>query len=610
MSLRPVTGSPIRLPLYTAIDLSLSSLLPGPAWRMQEFAFFSAEDEPLNLYDLGLSVMPVLGSDGDFRLDAYPWWEGLGTSQIDDTPVGTLRVAISNGEETEILSFPLLPTRDVMAAPAAHRGGAGADTMVVDMDNADGIEGEALVDASGGSDLVTVSNGPAVVLGRAGNDTLQGGGMNDALYGGGGRDRLLGGEGRDKLYGGNGDDALLGEAGDDTLYGGGGNNVLDGGAGNDLLIQDGIGGTARGQAGNDRIELTVHNRETTTDAHAHLVYGGAGDDIITTSYYEEPEEGPFSPWVGAVTVHGGAGDDEIALYDLATGSAFYGGEGNDSLYGGATYGFEDGAALDIFGGNGDDRMAGGVGVRLYGGAGDDEMIGRTLLSGGAGNDYMSTLESSTEGEPGSEMYGGLGDDTVLGNSLGDTLHGGAGNDSLEGMGDDDALYGGFGDDTLMGGSGADTLDGGLGSNTLTGGEGADTFLFRSTGSSTITDFVRGADTLVFDAAAMGLGNGDSALDNPTYLETPLDAWNSGNEAIFLGDGFSAMSDMDIAMALGAYQGFEAAGLRQLVFAQNGVDTAIYLHTNDGEAGVYNTDLILVARLEGTTGLTAADIDFL
>ncbi|NQV43326.1 MAG: cadherin-like domain-containing protein, partial [Rhodospirillales bacterium] len=108
--------------------------------------------------------------------------------------------------------------------------------------------------------------------------------------------------------------------------------------------------------------------------------------------------------------------------------------------------------------------------------------------------------------------GTAGNDYYFGSTVADTIDGGAGNDKLEGWGGNDSLTGGLGNDTLLGGVGNDTLVGGggndfleagPGTDTLTGGAGSDIFFFsEQSGTSTITDFTKGADKIRFDAASL------------------------------------------------------------------------------------------------------------
>ncbi|NES43863.1 calcium-binding protein [Moorena sp. SIO2C4] len=118
-------------------------------------------------------------------------------------------------------------------------------------------------------------------------------------------------------------------------------------------------------------------------------------------------------------INGLAGNDTLTVNDLSGTDAqlvvFDGGEGDDSLDGSKAV-----LPLVAIGGNGNDT--------LIGGAGDD------LLRGDAGNDYL---------------VGGDGDDNLLGDAGDDTLIGGNGNDNLVGGGGDDILISGVGNTTFV-----------------------------------------------------------------------------------------------------------------------------------------------------------------
>ena len=107
-----------------------------------------------------------------------------------------------------------------------------------------------------------------------------------------------------------------------------------------------------------------------------------------------------------------------------------------------------GKGLTIDGGKGNDYIeATRYDDVIYGGEGND-----TIFGGPGGNDII---------------YGGDGDDTLSGGYWGnDILYGGNGNDNLWGTSGDDILYGEAGDDYLEGDDGNDELHGGLGTNIL------------------------------------------------------------------------------------------------------------------------------------------------
>jgi Ca2+-binding RTX toxin-like protein len=198
-----------------------------------------------------------------------------------------------------------------------------------------------------------------------------------------------------------------------------------------------------GMAGNDTLVGSNADRE--------FFFGGNGDDYVDG-------RGGFD--VLAV------GAQSAAVVDFRTRTVTGGGEGGtgsvsfvniEFVYG---QGFNDvfisdDAGCSMNGGRGDDR--------LFGGAGNDELAGdgvlapyhvegvfrwdgQDLLVGRAGNDWLN---------------GGAGDDTLFGGAGRDTLHGGFDTDP-----DYDYVRGGAGKDYLFLGSSVGVLDGDRGIDTL------------------------------------------------------------------------------------------------------------------------------------------------
>ncbi len=240
-----------------------------------------------------------------------------------------------------------------------------------------------------------------------------------------------------------------------------------------------------GDDGNDTITLD----ETNGALPAALLFGGAGNDVLT----------------------GGSGDDML-----------FGGSGNDTLNG------KGGNDL-LFGGAGNDTLTGGAGNdELFGGAGDDRIIwnpgdGSDLVEGGDGIDTAEVnggngAETFTITANGSRVRfdrvdpapfsldigttenlvvnANGGDDTITaGNGLASLIHltidGGAGNDTITG---------GDGNDTLIGGDGNDIVTGGRGSDTALLGAGDDTFVWNPGDGSDTVEGQDGFDTLQFNGA--------------------------------------------------------------------------------------------------------------
>ncbi|MCP5073109.1 MAG: calcium-binding protein [Rhodobacteraceae bacterium] len=190
------------------------------------------------------------------------------------------------------------------------------------------------------------------------------------------------------------------------------------------------------------------------------------------------------------------------------------GGGND-IYNGKSGVF----GATVFGGDGSDTLTGGAGEDdLFGGGDDDRLKGKN------------------------------GDDDLYGDDGLDKLFGGGGNDFLSGGEQKDKLFGQADDDVLLGGGGNDTLDGGKGDDILTGNGGFDIFVFRrSAGDDHITDFQNNRD--VIDVAAFGYDATDfatilaAAISDAGGGSTFLDFGSLGGSGSVLIDGLS-FSDVD------------------------------------------------------------------
>lgn len=283
-----------------------------------------------------------------------------------------------------------------------------------------------------GDDTLLAGLGSGFIFGGRGNDSIVGGiaGNIVQIFGDLGNDTITagtnlitaspltanGGPGDDSLYGGSQADSLRGGKGNDTIIGNDGSDTIFGDDGNDLIVGGSLGsapGNApnwiQGNEGNDTIYGAAGN---------DTIYGNQGNDLINVDPMMLPEglRAAVDPLhvAGDNDIYGGKGNDTIG-WSASTGRNFYvGGEGDDSLVGGAG-----GRTFDANGNLSDLRPAPGT------------------------NETVTTL----------------GNDTLVGE---------AGNDTLVGSGGNNSLYGGAGNDYLVSG---------LDRDTLVGGEGADRFVY-------------------------------------------------------------------------------------------------------------------------------------
>lgn len=369
-----------------------------------------------------------------------------------------------------------------------------------------------------------------VIVGWWQSDTLSGGAGSDTLVGDAGNDFLDGGTGSDSMIGGRGDDVYIVDGTGDVIqelffegtdevrttlnvqtlgdnlerlvfigtgdFAGTGNglgNLIVGGAGNDTLIGEGGDDTLIGGDGDDLFYFDYSSAD---------LQGGAGFDtaIVQSSSGSYLELGASS----IEQTYGGIGNDTLIGTGSVVGIAIDGGDGDDTLVGGA---FAD----TLTGGNGADQLAGADGDdvfyidaadRVDGGAGFDTVFVQgnddfTLVLGGAGIERVFSgggNDNLIAGETAIEADGGAGDDALSGSNFNDTLYGGDGTDFLWSRGGDDVLVAGAGNDTLMGGDGDDVLIGGTDENVLFGEDGND-HIYINSATLTLLDGGSGEDTV-------------------------------------------------------------------------------------------------------------------
>ncbi|MDF2235095.1 M10 family metallopeptidase C-terminal domain-containing protein [Albimonas sp. CAU 1670] len=374
---------------------------------------------------------------------------------------------------------------------------------------------------------------------------------------------IRGFEGDDVIFGGNGVDSISGDEGDDIIFGVGHEGVetqelFYGGAGNDLihlgwtsmsaLVDGGIGTdevSFEYADGPVTLDMTADSTDALTAANAHTTHALSG---LVSNYALANVE--------AVT---GTDDDDVMRASDLRNTTLNGGEGADTLTGGAK-------TDHLYGGDGDDSLDGGASRdHLFGGAGDDSLLG------GFGNDYLygddgaDTIDGGTDadgadidvaiaelaaaldltivdksfslvdGSGATDVYtnteglrASLWADTVTGDDGINMVLGWLGDDTLSGMGGADILDGGDGADEIYGGAGDDTLYGGTTSNAWNYGGGfldvADTI--HGGDDDDYIDGGEGGDTLFGDAGDDSVFGGD------------------GDDVIYGGDGAGATAGAD------------------------------------------------------------------
>jgi Ca2+-binding RTX toxin-like protein len=260
-----------------------------------------------------------------------------------------------------------------------------------------------------------------------------------------------------------------------------------------------VGNFLYGEAGNDTINFSS----------ADTVYGGAGNDVLTLTTDITPTLGATNATLGAF-ISGDAGNDTISISASAGYNTVYGGDGDDTLYGNSTHGFD-----SIYGQAGNDTILVTTGSNdvVYGGAGNDAVSlgasagGYQFISGDLGNDTID-LHSATTGVN-DTVYGGAGDDTIYGSgSTGNQLYGQTGNDTITLVGQG-SVYGGQGNDLITDGTahannsffsgdlGDDSIFAYGANDTLYGGDGNDSLLAH--GGNDQLYGQSGNDILIFDA---------------------------------------------------------------------------------------------------------------
>jgi Ca2+-binding RTX toxin-like protein len=347
-------------------------------------------------------------------------------------------------------------------------------------------------------------------------------------------------------------------------------------AGNDNLVGSGFGETIDGLAGND------------------VIAGRGGDDnLIGGLGFDTADYGQAS---GAVTVNlgtgsasGADGNDSLSGFESVTGSNY-----NDTLTGDANNNNFTGRAGDdvIDGGLGSDSVAywdAGTAVQVN--------LGTGLVTGGSGNDSLTSIESASGSNHGDLLTGSTGNNNLRGEAGNDTLLGGAGSDSFNGGAGNDSIDGGTITDLVNyvdlnsieysnATSGINlNLQTGVVSDDGLGGQDQLTNINFVAGSG-YNDVITGSDRLLFEQFEGGAG--DDTIDGGAIDGTGV----SSNRATYVNAGAAVTVNLSLAGA----QNTGGAGTDTLININHlrgsnfndvltGSDATAYAESFNGGAGV-------------------------
>jgi Ca2+-binding RTX toxin-like protein len=236
--------------------------------------------------------------------------------------------------------------------------------------------------------------------------------------------------------------------------------------------------------------------------------------IVGNSYHTTANDGfskdtPMSEVTKGIEINAGGGDDQIIIGPgITLPTTLIGGDGNDTIEGGAENDQMFGDLGDSSGVAGNDVLMGNGGRDiLYGGDGNDTLSGgnkNDTLIGEAGSDSLiggaGTLDTVSYAEKTTAVsisIDGIANDGTSGENDNITATcevfiGGSGDDFIRGSGKANVISGNAGNDTLIGGSGNDTLFGGPGNDSMDGQSGNDEL--NSSGDNMIDTLIGGSGT--------------------------------------------------------------------------------------------------------------------
>ncbi|EEX14650.1 peptidase domain protein [Citreicella sp. SE45] len=505
-------------------------------------------------HDTGGTSEVMTGVDGSSDTGTFSLNQGIFTvmsynSSFVEGPVGTPAPDTNSGSMGSFMAFDIaLLQQKYGANPNTGSGNTvytldddtsywlaiydvgGTDTIVNDSNTAATIDLRAaslLFEAGGGGFAsaidgiaggFTIANGTVIenATGGAAGDTLSGNAIANVLVGLAGNDTIFGRRGHDTISGGTGNDSIDAGLGNDIVAGGIGADDMDGGAGRDTLTY-----AASGAAVNIRL------------GSSNNTGGDAEGDIITS--FERVVGSDFNDVMRAMdlagtTLEGGDGNDR--LYGGMNAQVLRGEAGNDTItgYGGPNIN-QSGIGDVIDGGFGNDILAGSAGADtiiggfgndiIAGNANDDSLVGNngkdtvTYANSDAGVNVLLNSASNSGGHAAGDILEGF--ERVVGSDFDDTIAANNVNAAT--------IEGGAGNDRIIGGGNFQSLRGGGGNDTITGYSGADP------SSSSVRDIIVGD---VGNDVLAGAG-GDDTIDGGTGND--LIRGNAGDDILNGGTGF-------------------------------------------------------------------------